>query len=60
MQIADKAGEIIAKGRESKVPILVPDAIIAATAIVHNITLITFNLKDFESVTNLSLHPLSS
>ena len=58
--VADKAGEIIAQGRQANKPILVPDAIIAATALVHNITLVTFNAADFENVANLSLHPLSS
>ena len=58
--VADKAGEIILHGKESNKPILVPDAIIAATALIHNITLVTFNARDFEGVTNLSLHPLSS
>jgi predicted nucleic acid-binding protein len=58
--VADKAGEIIAYGKQSNQPILVPDAIIAATALVHNITLLTFNAKDFQNVVNLSLHPASS
>lgn len=58
--VADKAGEIIFQGRQANKPILVPDAIIAATALVHNMTLVTFNAQDFENVTNLSLHPLSS
>lgn len=58
--VADKAGEVIARGRQANKPVLVPDAIIAATALVHNITLVTFNAADFEDVANLSLHPLSS
>lgn len=58
--VADKAGDIIAQGKKTQKHILVPDAIIAATALVHNITLVTFNAKDFEAVANLSLHPLSS
>lgn len=56
---ADKAGELIYRNRGSK-PILVPDAIIAATALVHDLTLVTFNAYDFEAVANLRLHPLSS
>ena len=31
-----------------------PDAMIAATAIVHNLTLLSRNLKDFKSITNLT------
>ena len=58
--VADRAGDLIAQGKRSDKPILVPDAIIAATALVHNITLVTFNVQDFEHVANLSLHPLSS
>ncbi len=58
--VADKAGELIAQCKQRNQPILVPDAIIAATALVHDITLVTFNAKDFQNVPNLSLHPLSS
>jgi predicted nucleic acid-binding protein len=32
-----------------------PDAIIAATAMVHNFTLITHNIKDFKNIQNLSI-----
>jgi predicted nucleic acid-binding protein len=32
-----------------------PDAIIAATAIVNNFTLITHNIKDFKNIQNLSI-----
>jgi len=32
-----------------------PDALIAATAIVNNLTLITHNIKDFEKVNSLQL-----
>ncbi len=35
--------------------IKIPDAIIAATAIVHDLTLITHNIRDFENVENLKL-----
>ena len=58
--VADKAGEIIAQGKKVNRPVLVPDAVIAATALVHDITLVTFNVSGFEGVANLSLHPLSS
>lgn len=32
-----------------------PDAIIAATTIVHNLTLLTRNLKDFRGIANLTV-----
>lgn len=35
--------------------IKVPDAIIAATALVYNFTLITHNLSDFKNISNLKL-----
>lgn len=57
---ADKAGEVILQAKQANRLVLIPDAIIAATALVHNMTLITFNVSDFEHVAHLSLHPLSS
>lgn len=33
--------------------IRLPDAIIAATALVHNLQLLTHNVKDFENITDL-------
>jgi predicted nucleic acid-binding protein len=59
-QVADRAGSIIAHHKRENMPLLIPDPIIAATALVHNTTLVTFNKKDFENVVGLSLHPLSS
>jgi len=35
--------------------IKLPDAIIAATALVHNLTLLTRNIADFKNVQNLSV-----
>ena len=35
--------------------IKLPDAIIAATSMVHDLTLITRNIKDFESIPNLKV-----
>ncbi|SHM21268.1 type II toxin-antitoxin system VapC family toxin [Mucilaginibacter sp. OK098] len=41
-----------------KYKIKLPDAVIAATAIVHNFTLITRNLSDFKMIDNLkSINP---
>ncbi len=45
--------------RRSK-KIKIPDAIIAATAIVHNLTLITHNLSDFDKIPNLKILDLHS
>jgi hypothetical protein len=56
--IADDAGEYIFKGRNSSNPIQVPDAIIAATATVHNLTLVTLNVADFHSISELRIYPL--
>jgi predicted nucleic acid-binding protein len=47
---AKKAGEIRAKFRTD-----ILDAIIAATAIVHNMELVTLNVKDFEKIKDLKL-----
>ena len=46
--VADKAGEIVYQRKQMNKPVLVPDAVIAATAIVNGITLVTLNLQDFE------------
>jgi len=35
--------------------IKLPDAIIAATAVVHNLTLLTRNVSDFQNIQNLSV-----
>jgi predicted nucleic acid-binding protein len=32
-----------------------PDAIIAATALIHNLTLLTRNVKDFQKITHLNI-----
>jgi len=34
----------------------IPDAIIGATAIVHNIPLYTYNIKDFNFMPNINIH----
>jgi predicted nucleic acid-binding protein len=39
--------------QKNKIPL--PDAIIAATALVHNLTLISRNVSDFKSITNLQV-----
>ena len=37
----------------------VPDALIAATAIVHDVELYTLNVKDFRFISNLRLYQVS-
>ena len=38
-----------------KYPIQLPDAIIAATALVHNLSLFTHNVEDFKKIPDLNL-----
>ena len=42
-----------------KYKIKLPDAIIAATAIINNFTLITHNVKDFQKITELQICSLT-
>lgn len=53
--IADKAGDLIAASAESGRRLGVPDAIIAATAVINHLTLVTLNPNDFKGVAGLSL-----
>lgn len=55
--IADRAGNFIREHQVNHLPLSVPDAIVAATAIAHQLTLVTLNVKDF-SVPGISLFPL--
>ncbi len=57
-EIADRAGDMIHEGRAKGIPIGVPDAIIAATALSQNLTLVTLNRAHFEIFPGLSLYPL--
>lgn len=50
-KISIKAGEI--KAKHHNVGLL--DCIIAATAILHDLTVVTFNKKDFEQISKLKL-----
>ena len=58
-EIADRAGDIMSALRQNGRTASMPDAIIAATAIANNITLVTFNKAHFEVISGLSLYPLS-
>ncbi len=55
--IADRAGDYIREYQAQGVAISVPDAIIAATALTHQLTLLTLNAKDFP-IRGLSIYPL--
>lgn len=59
VEIAERAGELIRHSRRTDRPMAVPDAVIAATALSHALTLVTLNRQDFEAVSGLSLHPLA-
>ena len=56
--IADKAGDLIAFGRSSGQNLSVPDAIIAATAILNQLTLVTLNSDDFKHISGLNVYHL--
>ncbi len=45
--IADRAGDYVRECQARGISLSVPDAIIAATAVTHNLTLVTLNIKDF-------------
>jgi predicted nucleic acid-binding protein len=45
--IADRAGDYIRESQARDISVGVPDAIIAATAVTHHLTLVTLNVKDF-------------
>lgn len=55
-EIAGRAGDLIAGGKKTGQVLSVPDAIIAATAIGHSLTLVTLNRRDFQHVAGLSLY----
>jgi toxin FitB len=50
-RVADRAGLL----RRQSPRLRMPDALIAATALVHSLTLHTKNTRDFKRVTNLRL-----
>jgi len=49
-EIVNKTIELRRKHRKK-----LPDTIIAATAIIHNLTLVTRNISDFKNIENLSI-----
>ncbi len=57
-EVADRAGEYINQARLQQIGLSVPDAIIAATAVHHNLTLVTLTQSDFTHIAGLSLQPI--
>jgi predicted nucleic acid-binding protein len=57
-EIADRAGDMIAASRSANKVLAVPDAIIAATAIDHGLTLVTLNWEDFQYIAGLTLYAM--
>ena len=54
-QVSEKSIELISQFRLSH-DLQIPDAIIGSTAIIHQIPLFTYNLKDFRFMPNIILH----
>ena len=46
-QVADKASEYITECRRKGITLGIPDAIIAATCTIHQLTLVTYNTKHY-------------
>lgn len=56
--IADRAGDLVRWAHQNQHLLSIPDAIIAATALQHHLTLVTLNTKDFAFLPNLLLYPV--
>ena len=54
-QISQRAVELIEKYKLSH-NLTIPDALIAATSLIHKIQLYTYNLKDFDYIPNIILY----
>ena len=54
-EISQKATELMENYKLSH-GLKIPDAIIGATSIVHEITLYTYNLKDFDYMPSINLY----
>ena len=51
--VANKAGDIAANLQRLGTPIGINDCLIGATALVHNLVLVSRNVRHFEKITNL-------
>lgn len=56
--VADRTGALISTMRQRGTSIALPDAMIAATALAHNLILVTYNQAHFAGVGGLSVYPL--
>ncbi len=59
-EVADRAGDFMRISRSGGQIVSIPDAIIAATAVQHKLTLVTLNQKEFAAFSGLSLFPLET
>lgn len=59
-EIADRAGDLMRSQRERGKQLDMADAIIAATALTHELTLLALNRAHFETIPGLSLAPLGA
>jgi predicted nucleic acid-binding protein len=58
--VAERAGEIVRDLRSRGTTVGLADAIIAATCLVHGLTLVSYNVADFEKVEGLLLETVPS
>ncbi|WP_431201708.1 type II toxin-antitoxin system VapC family toxin [Bradyrhizobium betae] len=58
--VAERWGDLMAQGRRSGIALSVMDGFFAATALTHNLTLVTRNVKDFTAFGVTLLNPWDS
>ena len=57
MEIADKAAQLIRRHKTRGVILDLPDSVIAATCILHELILVTYNTKHYP-ISEMKFHPL--